>query len=67
MACQMSFSGISNAEITQRFRVNASTVSRWRKFPIWIDFETECITTDKQAAVQEQLSYGAEIESPAQG
>ena len=51
MACQMSFSGMSNAEIVQRFSVNASAVSRWRKLPIWIDFETERITAYKQAAV----------------
>ena len=67
MACQMSFSGMSNAKIAKHFDVTDSTVSRWRKLPIWIDFEDELLTAYRKAAVQKQISYGAEEESSAQG
>ena len=65
MACQMSFSGVSNAKIAEHFEVTDSTVSRWRKLPIWIEFEDELLTAYRKAAVQKQLSYDAETESPA--
>ena len=67
MACQMSFSGTSNAKIAEHFSVTDSTVSRWRKLPIWIDFENELLTAYRKAAVQKQISYGADDKSSAQG
>lgn len=67
MACQMSFSGTSNAKIAEHFAVTDSTVSRWRKLPIWIDFENELLTAYRKAAVEKQISYGAEDKPSAQG
>ena len=67
MACQMSFSGASNAKIAEHFEVTDSTVSRWRKLPIWIDFENELLAAFRKAAVQKQISYSAEDKSSAQG
>lgn len=67
MACQMSFSGTSNAKIAEHFEVTDSTVSRWRKLPIWIDFENELLTAFRKAAVQKQISYSADDKSSAQG
>ena len=63
-ACQMSFSGMSNAEIAEHFNVSGSTVSRWRKNPVWIDFENELVATYKEVTKQ-QLQHTAGIESPA--
>ena len=51
-ACEMSFKGISNAEITEHFKVTDSTVSRWRKLPVWIDFENELVAAYKAAALK---------------
>ncbi len=59
-ACQMSFSGMSNAEIAEHFKVSDSTVSRWRKNPVWIDFENELVTTYKEVTKQ-QLQHTAGI------
>ena len=67
MACQMSFSGTSNAKIAEHFAVTDSTVSRWRKLPIWKDFENELLTAFRKAAVQKQISYSAEEKPSAQG
>ena len=65
-ACQMSFSGMRNAEIAQHFDVSDSTVSRWRKKPLWIEFEQELLAAEKKAVLNAQLKT-AEAESPAQG
>ena len=63
-ACQMSFSGMSNAEIAEHFNVSGSTVSRWRKNPVWIDFENELVATYKEVTKQ-QLQHTAEAQAPA--
>lgn len=67
MACQMSFFGTSNSKIAEHFGVSSSTVSRWRKLPIWVDFENELLTAYRKAAVEKQIPYTAEEESSAQG
>ena len=66
-ACEMSFKGMSNTEIAKHFDVSDSTVSRWRKRKIWIDFEKELIAAHKAAVFNKQHSYSAEVENPAQG
>ena len=65
-ACQMSFSGSSNAEIAEHFNVTDSTVSRWRKLQAWIDFENELIATYKEVTKQ-QLQQTTEAEASAEG
>ena len=65
-ACEMSFKGISNSEIAEHFNVTDSTVSRWRKLQIWIDFENELVAAYKVAALKKQHSHDAEGEDPAQ-
>ena len=54
-ACQMSFSGMNNAEIAEHFDVSGSTVSRWRKNPVWIDFENELVATYKEVTKEQLL------------
>ena len=66
-ACEMSFNGMSNTEIAKHFDVSDSTVSRWRKRKIWIEFENELIAAHKAAVFNKQPSYSAEAENPAQG
>ena len=51
-ACEMSFNGKSNAEIAEHFKVTDSTVSRWRKLQVWIDFEDELVAAYKAAALK---------------
>ena len=61
-ACEMSFKGVSNSEIAEHFKVTDSTVSRWRKLQVWIDFENELVAAYKAAALKKH----AEAEGPAQ-
>jgi uncharacterized protein YjcR len=61
-ACEMSFNGTSNAEIAEHFKVTDSTVSRWRKLQVWIDFENELVAAYKAAVLKKH----AEGEDPAQ-
>ena len=59
-ACEMSFNGKSNSEIAAHFKVTDSTVSRWRKHQIWIDFEDELVAAYKVAALQKHKGFDAE-------
>ena len=61
-ACEMSFNGRSNSEIAAHFKVTDSTVSRWRKHQIWIDFEDELVAAYKVAALQKHQGLDAEPE-----
>ena len=61
-ACEMSFKGISNAEIAEHFNVTDSTVSRWRKLQVWIEFENELVAAYKAAALKKQQAHSAEGE-----
>ncbi len=63
-ACEMSFKGISNSEIAKHFKVSDSTVSRWRKLQVWIDFENELVDAYKAAALKKQ-SNDSEGEDPS--
>ena len=62
-ACEMSFNGVSNAKIAEHFNVTDSTVSRWRKLQVWIDFENELVDAYKAAALKNQHAYDAEGEN----
>ena len=62
-ACEMSFKGISNAKIAEHFSVTETTVSRWRKLQIWIDFENELVAAYKKAALEDRPSRGADGEA----
>ncbi len=62
-ACEMSFNGVSNAKIAEHFNVTDSTVSRWRKLQVWIDFENELVDAYKAAALKNQHTYDAEGEN----
>ena len=64
-ACEMSFKGISNAEIAKHFKVSDSTVSRWRKLQVWIDFEDELVAAYKAVALKKQQSPDAGSEDPS--
>ena len=63
MACEMSFNGVSNTKIAEHFNVTDSTVSRWRKLQVWIDFENELVDAYKMAALKNQHAYDAEGEN----
>jgi uncharacterized protein YjcR len=63
-ACRMSFNGMSNQGIAQKLEVSKGTVSRWRKLPLWIDFEKELLAAEKEAVLNAQLKT-AEVKTPA--
>ncbi len=63
-ACEMSFKGVSNSEIAQHFKVTDSTVSRWRKLQVWIDFENELVAAYKATALKKPYPPDAEGEDP---
>ena len=59
-ACEMSFNGRSNSDIAAHFNVTESTVSRWRKRQIWVDFENELVAAYKVAALEKHRAVNAE-------
>ena len=59
-ACEMSFNGRRNSEIAAHFNVTDSTVSRWRKLQVWIDFENELVAAYKMGALQKHQASDAE-------
>ena len=63
-ACEMSFKGVSNSEIAAHFNATDSTVSRWRKLQVWIDFENELVAAYKSAALKKPYPHDAESEDP---
>ena len=62
-ACEMSFNGRSNSDIAAHFNVTDSTVSRWRKHQVWIDFENELVAAYKVAALQKHKVVNAESDA----
>ena len=66
-ACQMSFNGVKNNDIAEQLGVDPSMVSRWRKFPIWIEFHEELFDAERKALLDAQLRSGAKAENLAQG
>ena len=51
-ACEMPFNGKSDGEIATILGTNVSNVSRWRKSPIWVEFEQELITAHKESLLE---------------
>ena len=62
-ACKMSFNGVSNAKIAEHFNVTDSTVSRWRKLQIWIDFENELVDAYKASVLKDPPTPGTDDEN----
>ena len=55
-ACEMSFTGKTDNEIAADLGTSVSAVSRWRKHPMWIEFEQELIATHKQSLLETHRS-----------
>ena len=53
-ACEMSFAGKSDTEIATILKMSVSNVSRWRKSPIWVEFEEELISAHKESLLEAQ-------------
>ena len=51
-ACEMSFAGKTDTEIATRLKTSVSNVSRWRKSPIWVEFEQELISAHKESLLE---------------
>ena len=51
-ACEMSFAGKTDAEIAADLKTSVSNVSRWRKSPIWVEFEQELISVHKESLLE---------------
>jgi len=51
-ACEMSFSGKTDNEIAADLGTSVSAVSRWRKNPIWVEFEQELISAHKESLLE---------------
>ena len=51
-ACEMSFAGKSDTEIAAGLGASVSAVSRWRKIPIWVEFEQELISAHKESLLE---------------
>ena len=51
-ACEMSFTGKSDAEIAADLGASVSAVSRWRKNEIWMEFEQELIAAHKKSLLK---------------
>ena len=51
-ACEMSFSGKADNEIAADLGTSVSNVSRWRRSPIWVEFEQELISVHKESLLE---------------
>jgi len=51
-ACEMSFAGKTDAEIATLLETSVSNVSRWRKSPMWVEFEQELISAHKESLLE---------------
>ena len=51
-ACEMSFAGKTDTEIATTLETAVSNVSRWRKSPIWQEFEQELISAHKELLLE---------------
>ena len=47
-ACYLAFNGANGAEIAQQLQITESTLSKWRKSEMWIEFEEELIVKKKE-------------------
>ena len=62
LVLMLALTGKSNSEIAAHFKVTDSTVSRWRKHQVWIEFENELVAAYKVAALQKHQAPEAERE-----
>lgn len=53
-ACKLSFEGKTHAEIAKILDVNVSAIWKWRKTPLWQEFEKELIEAHKQSLLGAQ-------------
>ena len=51
-ACEMSFAGKTDNEIAVILKTSVSNVSRWRKSPMWVEFEQELISAHKESLLE---------------
>ena len=51
-ACEMSFAGKTDNEISADLGTSVSAVSRWRKNKIWEEFEQELIAAHKESLLE---------------
>ena len=51
-ACEMSFNGKTDNEIAADLGASVSAVSRWRKSPMWVEFEQELISAHKESLLE---------------
>lgn len=54
-ACQMSYNGMRDEEISKSLAVSLGTLTNWRKTDLWKQLENELIDAQKQAIVKAQL------------
>ena len=55
-ACEMSFNGKTDNEIATLLGTSVSNVSRWRKSPMWVEFEQELISAHKESLLESHRS-----------
>ena len=55
-ACEMSFSGKTDAEVAVDLQTSVSNISRWRKTILWADFEKELIQAHKQSLINAHVA-----------
>ena len=53
-ACKLSFEGSTDAQVAEALETSVSNVSRWRKKPLWQEFEQELVDAHKQSLLSEQ-------------
>ena len=63
-ACEMSFNGKTDNEIATLLETSVSNISRWRKNPMWVEFEQELISAHKQSLLEAHRSTTLEKSTP---
>ena len=56
IACKLAFEGKTNDEIAAELGTHASAITRWRKTPIWTEFERELISAHKKSLIQSHVA-----------
>ena len=55
-ACKLSFEGKTDVQIAEILDINVSAMWRWRKNPLWVEFEQELLDAHKQSLIQAHVS-----------
>jgi len=53
-ACKLSFEGKRDVDIARILEINVSALWKWRKNPLWQEFEQELIDAHKQSLIGAQ-------------